>query len=76
MPRLSGSTAEFLSMWVIMMAGKTPFSLDTAGKLQLIFRPVLAGWLFNDDGTVTFTFLGGVQVTYHNPAKTDSWRLR
>jgi hypothetical protein len=43
MARLSGSTAEFLSMWLIMMAGKNPFTLNTEGKLQLHFAPSLPG---------------------------------
>ena len=73
--RLSGSTAEFLSMWFLMMAGPTPFSLDATGALQLTLSPVLPGWLFNVDGTAAFTFLGSVAVTYHNPSRADSWTL-
>jgi hypothetical protein len=61
MARLSGSTAEFLSMWQIMMMGH--------------FSPALPGWLHNDDGSASFTFLGAVLVTYHNPLKADSWTI-
>jgi hypothetical protein len=76
MPRLSGSTAEFLSMWMILMAGRTPFTVDAdSGELQLLFQPNLPGWLFNDDGTASFTFLGAVEVTYHNPGHADTWSL-
>ena len=75
MARLSGSTAEFLSMWQIMMMGKTPFTLDQTGQLQLHFSPALPGWLHNDDGSASFTFLGAVLVTYHNPLKADSWTI-
>jgi hypothetical protein len=76
MPRLSGSTAEFLSMWAIMMAGKHPFTFDaTTGELALQFSPVLPGWLFLNDGSASFTFLGSVHVTYHNPTKADSWTI-
>lgn len=73
--RLSGSTAEFLSMWSIMMAGHEPFYLNANGELELVFRPILPGWLFTDDGTITFTFLGSVLITYHNTARTDTWNL-
>ena len=73
--RLSGSTAEFLSMWSMMMAGETPFSLGPNGTLQLALSPALPGWLFTEEGTVTFTFLGEVQVTYYNPSKADTWTL-
>lgn len=44
--RLSGSTAEFLHIWLLMNAGPAPFALDHHKKLILKFRPVLAGWLF------------------------------
>ena len=76
MPRLSGSTAEFLSMWSIMMAGIKPFSLDSdTNELQLRLAPSLPGTFFNEDGTASFTFLGGVEVVYHNPTRVDSWTL-
>jgi hypothetical protein len=68
--RLSGSTAEFLSIWSIMMAGKQPFYLYEGG-LALRLRPVLPGWMFTSEGTVTFKFLGRCDVTYHNPEKKD-----
>jgi len=68
--RLSGATAEFLSIWTTMMAGGQPFFLRN-GTLCLQFRPALPGWLFDKDGKLTFTFLGQVPVTYHNPARRD-----
>ncbi|MDD5066569.1 MAG: hypothetical protein PHF84_05935 [bacterium] len=43
--RLSGSTAEYISMWIAMTSGLTPFSLKDK-KLYLEFKPRLAGWLF------------------------------
>jgi hypothetical protein len=63
--RLSGATAEFLSIWTTMMAGQRPFFLKD-GKLCLAFRPTIPGWLFDTDGRISFTFLGQVSVTYHN----------
>jgi len=73
--RLSGSTAEFLSMYYIIMAGANPFTLDDAGNLLLQFKPVIPGWLFTDAGTVEFTFLGSVKVTYHNTLRLDTWNI-
>jgi hypothetical protein len=70
--RLSGATAEFLHMWTIMMAGERPFFLRD-GALCLRFRPALPGWLFTDEGTLTFTFLGHCRVTYHNPGRFNTW---
>jgi hypothetical protein len=69
--RLSGSTAEFLEIWSVMMAGEQPFFMQD-GELCLTFKPVLPNWLFDKDGTVTFTFLGSCRVVYHNPRKLDT----
>ena len=71
--RLSGSTAEFLSMWLEIFVGSRPFSLSEDGELELAFAPALKGDMFKEDGTASFVFLGGVDVTYVNPAKADAW---
>jgi hypothetical protein len=71
--RLSGATAEFLSIWTTMMAGRQPFFLQN-GKLCLVFQPTLPGWLFDAEGKVTFMFLGHTPVTIHNPGLMDTWR--
>ncbi|MGC9397420.1 MAG: cellobiose phosphorylase, partial [Anaerolineae bacterium] len=70
--RLSGSTAEFLSLWNTMFFGERPFFVRD-GALHLSFRPALPGWLFNTEGVVTATFLGQCAVTYHNPHKRDTF---
>jgi hypothetical protein len=44
--RLSGSTAEFIHIWLQMCLGRRPFFLDEKGNLCLEFRPILAQWLF------------------------------
>jgi hypothetical protein len=68
--RLSGAAAEFLSMWTQTLVGPRPFASSGSG-LTLRFTPALPGWLFRDDGTLRFTFLGRVAVTYHNPQRKD-----
>ena len=70
--RLTGSSAEFLSMWHIMLLGQQPFIMRD-GQLQLAFKPVLPGWLFTTEGTVSFRFLGQCTVTYHNPQRRDTF---
>ncbi|WP_066173653.1 cellobiose phosphorylase [Bacillus marinisedimentorum] len=65
--RLSGTTSEFLSMWVTMMAGKELFKLEN-GSLTLELQPILPGWLFDESGRVEFQLLGTIPVTYHNPS--------
>ncbi|MDD5254801.1 MAG: cellobiose phosphorylase [Candidatus Omnitrophica bacterium] len=71
--RLSGSTAEFIEIWLRINAGEKPFFLDSEGKLNLRFSPVLAGWLFRKDHTYSFTFLSSVRVVYHNPSRKDTF---
>ena len=44
--RLSGSTAEFVHMWLIMMTGGKPFALDANGKLVFSLSPALKGDMF------------------------------
>jgi hypothetical protein len=61
--RLTGACAEFLSMWTFMMAGPQPFFLRN-GQLCLRFEPTLPEWLFREDRTLAFTFLGQCEVTY------------
>ena len=70
--RLTGATAEFISMWNIMMAGTKPFFVH-AGELCLSFQPALPEWLFDKAGTVSFTFLGHCQVTYYNPLRKNTF---
>lgn len=44
--RLSGSTAEFVHMWLIMVTGGKPFALDDNGKLVFSLSPALKGDMF------------------------------
>lgn len=49
--RLSGSTAEFVHIWMIMNAGIAPFELAQDNTLRLIFRPILKAALFTKNKT-------------------------
>jgi len=44
--RLSGSTAEFLHIWLLMNVGSRPFFLDATGALSLRLAPALHGSFF------------------------------
>lgn len=35
--------------------------------------PALPGWLFDEQGNLSFTFLGGTEVTYYNPKRADTF---
>ncbi|MCD8105845.1 MAG: hypothetical protein LUF35_12825 [Lachnospiraceae bacterium] len=70
--RLSGSTAEFIHMWTLMMFGAQPFVYNETGKkLTLRLQPALPAWLIPEDGIVEARFLGNTTVRYHFPAQKD-----
>ncbi len=68
--RLSGSTVEFLNMWVLMMFGKTPFYMEN-GELMLKPEPALPAYLVEENGTVEAVLLGETKVVYHIGEKKD-----
>jgi hypothetical protein len=70
--RLSGATAEFISMWLAITSGLTPFSLEN-GELRLTLRPLIPGDFFTDKNTFTFRFLQTCTVVYHNESRKDSF---
>ncbi|MEK6727273.1 MAG: cellobiose phosphorylase [Candidatus Omnitrophota bacterium] len=71
--RLSGSTAEFLEIWLTMNVGKSPFFLNDQSELNLAFRPALPGWLFNRKGIYSFNFLSKIFVAYHNLKRKNTF---
>ena len=78
--RLSGATAEFINIWLVMCAGEKPFYLDKNGSLCAEFKPILPAWFFTkkkeaDCGksTFSFKFLGKTLVTYHNPKRKHTF---
>lgn len=61
--RLSGSTAEFLQMWQIMMFGKSPFHVKN-GELVLEFQPLLPDYIIGSRSMIRARFLGKTDVIY------------
>ena len=72
--RLSGSTAEALSMWNIMMFGEKPFILKN-GKLALNLKPVISKEFIKPDLMVSAKFLSKINVTYHFAHLDDSYNF-
>lgn len=62
--RLSGSTAEFLSIWRRMFFGGEPFVLE-GDTLVCRLQPAIPGYLIGEGRTVSARFLGKTLVTYH-----------
>ncbi|KAL7574965.1 hypothetical protein ACA910_010784 [Epithemia clementina (nom. ined.)] len=80
--RLSGSTAEFMSMWVLMMLGPNTFSVDsTTGALRMQLLPALPRWLFDDtiypgESVISFKLFGAIEVRYfHRRGNEDLFRV-
>jgi hypothetical protein len=81
LPRLSGSTSEFLSMWIYIMVGPHPFYLDhSTGALQMQLLPNLPlSWFFvGDNGvlTVTYKLFGAIDVSYYNVRRIDLYQVQ
>jgi hypothetical protein len=77
--RLSGSTAEWISMVFHMALGRQPFRWKD-GQLRFEPAPTLAQWLFTkkvEDGFEKDTFgiklFGKTWVVYENPARRDTY---
>jgi hypothetical protein len=73
--RLSGATAEWISMVLHMGLGATPFRM-VDGALRFEPRPTLANWLFTDAPSNGFeadsfglTLFGKTWLVYHNSAR-------
>ncbi len=62
--RLSGSTAEFIHMWLWMCSGAEPFFIDQNKELNLSLKPILPAWLFRQKE---------VTCEYYNT--NDNWQV-
>ncbi len=87
--RLSGSTAEFLHMWLLMNVGPRPFFTDASGALCLRLAPALHKRFFTKTGRrvplgegvfldvpaggFAFLFLGKTPVIYRNPKRKSTF---
>lgn len=67
--RLSGSTVEFLQMWILMMFGNL-FSYEN-GELTANFAPVLPEYLVGEEKHVEAMLLGQTKVIYEMEETKD-----
>jgi hypothetical protein len=68
--RLSGATAEFISIFLIMAIGKTPFIVGNNNELLLRFKPAIPGWLFTTKHQTREIWINNKKVKKHFAAKT------
>ena len=69
--RLSGATAEFLNILLIMNLGNEPFKVR-AGSLVFSPSPVLHRMFFTS-GSYTFNVFQNTFITYNNPKKQNTF---
>jgi hypothetical protein len=55
--RLTGSTTEFLTIWLLICAGEKPFKINEKGELYLEFNPILPRWLFSKEESSSIFYL-------------------
>ena len=79
--RLSGATAEWISMVLHMGLGAHPFQW-VQGSLRFAPAPTLAHWLFTSEArqgiapdSFGFKLFGHTWVIYHNPARKNTYGL-
>lgn len=70
--RLSGSTAEFLSMWKYIFVGKKLFQLEN-NELTFTFEPNISGELFDEKGEISFKLFSIIDVKYINESKYSTF---
>jgi len=71
--RLSGATAEFIHILLMMTVGEKPFNLSPDNQLQLRFNPALAEWFFTKEARKCKLFLEDKWQEIEFPAKTYSF---
>ena len=71
--RLSGATAEYLTIWSEFLLGQHPFQRNKEG---VIFQPQpsLPSRLFPKNGRIEFQLFHQTQVIYRNPERIDLFR--
>ncbi len=62
-PRSTGTAAEVLSIWQMMVMGEKPFYLGGSGELNLQFKPALPGWLFTESVREITVYRNGYKET-------------
>jgi hypothetical protein len=85
--RLSGSTAEFIHMWLLLTAGAAPFFMDR-NQLNVRLRPILPGEWFTEraatmrhqqqeleipENSFGCTLLGTTSLVYHNETRKNTF---
>ena len=73
--RLTGASAEMLTMWRMMTVGQAPFVLNANGELNMVLDPKLPGWLFTDAEKQTVILKETGEQSFCQPDSTFAFCL-
>lgn len=73
--RLTGASAEFLSMWLIMTCGKKPFIMNENNELCLKLSPAIPEWLFTKEPSKTTIYREMKTYEVELPADTFAFNF-
>jgi hypothetical protein len=54
--RLTGTTTEFLTIWLLMCLGENPFKIDDNGRLYFELKPIIPSWLFTKEMSTSYFY--------------------
>jgi len=85
--RLSGTTAEFIHIWLLLTVGQRPFTMRE-GRLSFALKPALPGKWFTEravdaqwgqqqvqipENAFACALLGSILLVYHNPDRRNTY---
>ncbi|MDO4313075.1 MAG: hypothetical protein Q4C52_08305 [Eubacteriales bacterium] len=73
--RLTGASAEMLTMWRMMTAGMAPFVLNEKRELCLKLAPKLPGWLFTEEDRERHIYTEAGEQSFVQPKGSFAFAL-
>ncbi len=70
--RLTGTTSEMISLWLMMMMGKKLFSY-VDDELNFTLNPILNSEFFDSNDEVSFLLLNATEVIYKNKKRKNTY---
>ena len=71
--RLSGSTAEFIDMWLTMSLGYKPFYVNDKNELVFSLKPIIKGEFFDKNGEFKIKLFSTTDLIYINKSKKSTY---
>ena len=71
--RLSGSTAEFIDMWLTMILGYNPFFVNENNDLVFSLKPIINGEFFDKKGEFKAKLFATTDLIYINKTKKSTY---